>query len=87
MKSVTSIAKALGKRGGLARAKRLSADRKKTIASQGGKSRAQSLLAAKRLRANFEFLATVKILAGKSTAIKSVSNYKGPLPGHYAKTR
>lgn len=87
MSSIQKMAQSLGRLGGIARAKRLSEDHRKKIAAHGGKARAESLLAARRIRANFEYLATVKILAGKPTIIKSVSNYKGPLPGHYAKTR
>lgn len=87
MKSIRSIAKALGKRGGLARAKRLSAAQKKAIASHGGRARAKSLLATRRVRENFEYLNAVIALQGKPKPIKSVSTYNGPLPGHYAKSR
>lgn len=87
MSRVSAIAKSLGRLGGLARAKRLSADHKKKIASRGGKARAESLLAARRIRENFDYLAAVQTLQGKAAPIKSVSNYTGPLPGHYAKTR
>lgn len=87
MKRVSTIAKKLGRLGGLARAKRLSADQKRIIASRGGKARAESLLAARRIQENFDYLDAVLALQGKNVTIKSVSNYTGPLPGHYAKFR
>ncbi len=79
------MAKTLGRLGGLARAKRLSATHKKKIAAHGGMARAQSLLAARRIRENFDYLNAVFALQGKTITIKSVATYKGPLPGHYDK--
>ena len=46
------FARALGRRGGRARALRLSAADRKRIASQGGKARVQSLRAARRIADN-----------------------------------
>jgi len=57
-----SIAQALGRRGGLARARKLSAERRKEIASQGGRSKALSRHAARRIRENFEYLRRVDAL-------------------------
>lgn len=87
MSRASAIAKSLGRLGGLARAKRLSADHKKKIASSGGKARAESLLAARRIQENFDYLDAVIALQDKPITIKSVSHYAGPLPGHYAKSR
>ena len=54
--NIKSIARALGRRGGLARARKLSAERRKEIASQGGRSKALSHHASRRIRENFEAL-------------------------------
>lgn len=85
MATVNNSAVTLGRLGGIARAKRLSADHRKKIAAHGGRSRAQSLLAARRIRENFDYLNAVITLRGKPITIKSVATYKGPLPGHYGK--
>jgi hypothetical protein len=59
---MTSIARALGRRGGLARARTLSPKRRKEIASQGGRSKALSRHASRRIRENFEYLKRVNAL-------------------------
>jgi hypothetical protein len=59
---IRSIARALGRRGGLARARKLSAERRKEIASQGGRSKALSRHASRRIRENFEYLKRVNAL-------------------------
>jgi hypothetical protein len=59
---LSSIARALGRRGGLARARKLSAGRRKEIASQGGRSKALSRHASRRIRENFEYLERVNAL-------------------------
>lgn len=51
-----TAAQKLGSLGGKARAKRLSAERRKEIASLGGIARAVSVLAAKRISLNFEVI-------------------------------
>jgi hypothetical protein len=57
-----SLASMLGRRGGLARGRRLSATEKKRIASLGGRARARSLLAARRIADNFRYVATMGAL-------------------------
>jgi len=57
-----SIAQALGRRGGLARARKLSPERRKEIASQGGRSKALSRHASRRVRENFESLDRINAL-------------------------
>jgi general stress protein YciG len=57
--SMTSIAKALGRRGGQARARTLTPERRREIASQGGRSKALSRHASRRIRENFEYLKRV----------------------------
>jgi hypothetical protein len=60
--SIGSIARALGRRGGLARARKLSPERRMEIASQGGRSKALSRHASRRIRENFEYLKRVDAL-------------------------
>jgi|SRR5579885_146574 len=55
-------AKALGRRGGRARARNLSAEQRKKIASMGGKSRALSRHAARRIEENFKYLEAIEDL-------------------------
>lgn len=57
-----SMAQALGRRGGLARARTLSPERRKEIASQGGRSKALSRHASRRILENFESLDRVNAL-------------------------
>lgn len=85
--NVSEIAAALGKRGGRARAARLSADRRREIAEKGARARAASLEAARRIASNFEYLAAVRDLAGPAPSVRSVSTCRGPLPGIYAGRR
>jgi hypothetical protein len=59
---ITSIARALGRRGGLARARKLSAQRRREIASLGGRSKALARHASRRIRENFEYLKRVNAL-------------------------
>ena len=76
------FARALGKKGGLARAKRLSFEERKKIASLGGQSRARSIQAARRIAENFQYLDTIIELTGK-TKVTRHSNFKGQLPKKY----
>ena len=77
-------AQALGRRGGLARAKRLSAEQRKKIASMGGQSKALSAKAVQRIEINFIYLKAVKELS-KTPRPESVSCVEHSLPGTYAK--
>ena len=80
----SDIAKALGRLGGRARAKKLSAAHKKRIASMGGKARAQSLLAARRIIENFRYVNTIRKLRGESNKVTRLKTFGGRLPGIYA---
>lgn len=77
------MARALGRRGGRARAKRLSGDVKRQIASSGGKARAASLQAARRVLENLRYAAAVSELQGRSITVTRVNAFEGPLPGIY----
>lgn len=59
-----ALARVLGRRGGQARAKRLSADVRKKIASMGGHARAQSLKASRYVADNFRYLKAMRELSG-----------------------
>lgn len=82
---ISLLAKALGRRGGLSRSRRLSAERKKQIAALGGHSRAQSLLLAKRVHVNFRYVQTIREMRGESLTVKREKNFTGKLPGLYVK--
>lgn len=60
--SLRFYAKALGKRGGQMRARRLSADRRNKIATLGGKARAESIKIAKRIEENFRYLEAIRAM-------------------------
>jgi hypothetical protein len=77
------MAGALGRRGGLARARRLSADDRRHIASLGGQARRQSLLVARRVADNFRYLAAVHALRGQAAPVTRVPSFEGRLPGIY----
>jgi len=59
---IRRIAQALGRLGGLARARAISPERRRRIAAQGGLARALSRHAARRVEANFRTLAAVDAL-------------------------
>lgn len=67
----------------MVRARRLSAERRREIASLGGKARRDSLLAAKRIAANFRYLAAILALQGGPPKVKRMKTFRGPLPGIY----
>jgi hypothetical protein len=81
--NVHEMARALGRRGGRKRAQRLSASRKKQIASLGGVARARSLGAARRIEANLRYAATVELLRGPVRPVVRMKRFGGPLPGLY----
>jgi len=84
--NVHEMARALGRRGGRMRARRLSASRKKQIASLGGAARARSLDAARRIEANLRYAATVELLRGPVRPVVRMKRFGGPLPGIYRGT-
>lgn len=76
------IAQALGRRGGLMRARRLSAKDRRRIASLGGKARSASLQAARRVAANFRYAALLD-LRGAAAGVTRLDSFEGRLPGIY----
>ncbi len=77
------MARRLGQRGGLARAKRLSAERRREIASLGAEARRCSILAARRIADNFRYLTAVLALQGGPPEVVRMKTCDGRLPGIY----
>jgi len=82
--NVREIAKALGRRGGEVRARRLSADERKRIAALGAAARLRSLEAAARVIDNVRYAAAVIELQGGAPAVTRMRTFKGRLPGIYS---
>jgi hypothetical protein len=76
------MARMLGRRGGQARARRLSAAERTRIASLGGEARRRSLEAARRVADNLAYAAAVAELRGRRRVTR-MKTFKGPLPGLY----
>jgi general stress protein YciG len=77
------MARQLGRRGGRARAKRLSPERRRQIASLGGQARRRSLLAARRIADNLRYAAAVWELRGEPPKLVRMKTFTGRLPGLY----
>jgi hypothetical protein len=74
-------AKTMGRRGGRARARRLSPERRRRIASLGGEARRESLAAARRIADNLVYAETVVALRGGPFPVERMADFAGPLPG------
>ena len=83
MDNTRAIAKALGRRGGQARARRLSAEERRRIAALGGAARRTSLEVARRIAENFAYLTAAQELGGRPPRPVRAGTCKGPLPGLY----
>ncbi len=77
------MARAMGRRGGRARAIRLSPGRRREIAALGGQARQRSILATRRLVENLLFVAAVGELRGEARKVLRMKTFAGPLPGLY----
>jgi hypothetical protein len=77
------MARELGRRGGSARAARLSARERSRIASLGGNARRRSLRAARRVDDNFRYVAAVGELGGHPRTVARMKTFTGRLPGIY----
>jgi hypothetical protein len=73
----------MGRRGGQARARRLSAERRREIASLGGRARSSSLVAARRILENLDYAAAVVELRGGPARVVRMKSFSGRLPGLY----
>ena len=69
----------MGRRGGRARAKRLSAARRRQIASLGGRARALSLLAERRILENLRYAAAIVQLQGGVPEVQRLKTASGRL--------
>lgn len=76
------MARALGRRGGRARARNLSSDERRRIAALGGAARRRSLKLAQRHRDNFVYAAIVLELQPRPR-VDRMRTFDGPLPGLY----
>ena len=81
--TVTELAAALGRRGGRARAARLSPGRRREIAAAGAEARRASLEAARRLAVNFSYAAAVAGLRAAPPPVRRLSTCRHRLPGLY----
>lgn len=77
------MARAMGRRGGRARANRLSPERRRQIASLGGEARQRSVLATRRLFENLLYAAAVRELGGEAREVLRMKTFNGRLPGLY----
>jgi hypothetical protein len=77
------MARVMGRRGGRARARRLSAERRRQIASLGGQARHRSLQAARRIVDNLRYAAAVLELRGGVPRVLRMKTFSGRLPGLY----
>ena len=76
------MARALGRRGGRARARNLTADERRRIAALGGAARRRSLELAQRHHDNFIYAAIVLELQ-PPPRVERMRTFDGPLPGLY----
>jgi hypothetical protein len=74
-------ARALGSRGGLARARRLSSEATHRIAAMGGRARRESLRAARQIDEKFAYVATIEALGPSAPSGTRLERFSGPLPG------
>lgn len=74
------MARALGRRGGRARARNLTADQRRRIAALGGAARRRSLEAERRLAANFLYAGLVRELR-PPPPVQRMKTFNGRLPG------
>jgi hypothetical protein len=76
---LTELARALGQRGGRARAARLPSDERRRIAAVGGRARRLSLEAAKRITDNLRYAAAARALR-EPPRVERLSTFEDRLP-------
>lgn len=81
--NASEMARALGRKGGLARGRRLAAAERARIAALGAKARLQSLQAARRIADNFRYADVLGDLRGQPRKVRQLRAFAGPLPGIY----
>lgn len=75
----SDMARALGRKGGQARAARLGLAEKRRIAALGGRSRALSLHAERRVSENFRYVEAIEALRPRPKVVR-LRDFGGPLP-------
>jgi len=75
----SDMARVLGRKGGQARAARLGLAEKRRIAALGGRSRALSLHAARRVSENFRYVEAIEAFQPRPKVLR-LSAFDGPLP-------
>ena len=76
---LSDLAKALGQRGGRARAARLSSDERRRIAASGGRARRLSIKAAKRITENLSYAMATRALR-EQPLVERLSHFEDRLP-------
>ena len=76
------IARTLGRRGGLSRARRLSKQRLEDIARTGARARGESLRLARAIRTNFDYVRAIHELHPPAV-VRSETHCRRRLPGIY----
>ena len=76
------MAKALGRRGGLSRARHLSNERRADIARDGARARAESLHLARAIQTNFDYVNAIRELHPPKP-VRSETRCGRKLPGIY----
>jgi hypothetical protein len=79
---ISEMARALGSRGGLSRARRLSSERRADIARAGATARGESLRLARAILTNFDYVNAIRELH-PPRPVRSESTCRGKLPGIY----
>jgi hypothetical protein len=80
---ITQVARSLGRRGGHARAARLTPEERRRIAALGGQARRRSFELARRVAENFRYVDAVAAMRGGRPKVARLKTCRGPLPGLY----
>ena len=79
---ISEMAKSLGRRGGLSRARRLSSQRRADIARAGANARGESLRLTRAILTNFDYVNAIRELH-PPRPVRSETRCSGKLPGIY----
>jgi len=79
---ISEMARALGRRGGLSRARRLSSERRADIARAGASARGESLRLTRAILTNFDYVDAIRELH-PPIPVRSETRCRGRLPGIY----
>ena len=79
---ISGMARALGRLGGLSRARRLSSERRADIAREGARARGESLRLARAILTNFDYVDAIRELHPPGP-VRSETRCSSRLPGIY----